>query len=87
LSRKDNQFTKERPDADVPVLKGPDVEIINAITALLREQRHFDRQTVTKFKKLFGDHNLMWWIIAAGVGGIVELVRGLVDIWFHYHHN
>jgi hypothetical protein len=51
MSAKENEFAKDRPDVEVPVLKGVDVEVINAISALLSEQRSFDRQTVTKFRK------------------------------------
>jgi hypothetical protein len=89
MSAKENEFLKDRPDAEVPVLKGADVEVINAVTALLKEQRRFDRETVTKFKKLFGDGGLKWWIVGAGVGGAVELLRLTVDVgrflWEHLH--
>lgn len=85
MSPKENEYKKDRPNAEVPTLKSADVEVLNAVTTLLREQRLFDRKTVREFKKLFGDRNLTWWIIAAGVGGIVELIRAFVDIWYHYH--
>jgi hypothetical protein len=58
----------------------PTSSLIHAISALLQEQRRFDRETVPRFKKLFGDSGLKWWIIAAGAGGIVESLRGLVEV-------
>jgi hypothetical protein len=74
----ENQFL--RPPSPEPSAQSY-IEVVNAVTVLLREQRHFDRDTFTKFKKLFDDSHLKWWIIAAGVGGIVELLRAIVDLW------
>jgi hypothetical protein len=85
MSPKENPFSKDRPDVEVTKLKSSEVEVLNAVTALLREQRRFDRETVTKFKKLFGDRDLSWWIIFAGVGGLVELIRLIADAWTHFH--
>jgi len=51
------------------------IEVINAISTMLSEQRNFDRQSVTKFRKLFNDTGLKKWVVLAGVGGAVELVR------------
>jgi hypothetical protein len=84
-SPRDNPFTKDPGDVPVTALNAPEVQVLNAVTKLLREQRRFDRETVTKFKKLFGDSNLQVWIILAGVGGLVELVRLGLDLYWRYH--
>jgi hypothetical protein len=85
----ENPFLKP-PASDSSAQASPQlIEVINAISALLTEQRRFDQQAVTKFKKLFGDSGLKWWIIGAGVGGAVELLRLVADIgrwmWCHFH--
>jgi len=80
----ENPFLK--PPADDSTVKTPPslIEVINAVSAMLLEQRRFDRQTFTNFKKLFDESGLKWWIIAAGIGGLCELVRIGADILSYF---
>ena len=85
----ENPFLKPPAEDPAEQTSPQFIEVINAVSAMLLEQRRFDRQTFTTFKRLFDDSGLKWWIIAAGVGGAVELLRLFVDLgrflWCHYH--
>jgi len=58
------------------------VDDINALNKMFKGQ-------VSYFKDLFRESGLKWWIVFAGVGGAVELIRLLIDagvyLWTHYH--
>jgi hypothetical protein len=80
----DNPYLKD-PNADPKVQTAANIDVMNTLSAVLLEHGRFNEKTFERFKKMFDDTGLKWWIIAAGVGGIVELARGAVDIWNHYH--
>jgi hypothetical protein len=101
----DNRYTRDS-DADAAIRDRTAIttDLINAMSAMLAEQRksdreqmRFDRETVTTFKTLFDDTPLKWWIIFAGVGGLVDSVRFVADgvrlvvdagvfLWQHYQY-
>jgi len=87
-AKRKNPYLEDAGDAAVPTIQSESVEIINVMTEsmsrLLNEQRKFDRETVQKLHSLFGDKSLEWWIIFAGVGGLVEGLRLAYDVLHHY---
>jgi hypothetical protein len=74
-----------------PYLRDPKtVDVMNTLSAVLLAHGKFNEKMFERFKKLFDDAGLKWWIILAGVGGLVEALRIVVDggvfLWTHYHY-
>ena len=76
--KKKNQFLNDTV-ADPATQQAATMDALNAYNTAVQNQVRF-------FKELFDDTGLKWWIIGAGVGGVVELMRAVVDVWNHYHH-
>ena len=71
MSPKKNPFTND-PIADVAVQQAAAMETLNSLNTLAQDQARF-------YKQMFDDSGLSKWIILAGVGGLCELVRIIVD--------
>jgi hypothetical protein len=87
MSHKDNPYLKD-PNADPAVQTAANIDVMNAMSAVILDHgRHYEK-LFEKFKKMFDDSHLRLWIVFAGVGGMVELLRLLVDfgrfLWCHY---
>jgi hypothetical protein len=76
MSPKKNQFLNDTV-ADPATVQATTIDWLNAYNAAVQNQVRF-------FKELFDDTGLSKWIILAGVGGVVELVRLVLDVLWHY---
>jgi hypothetical protein len=72
--KKENPFLKD-PGKDPEVQTIGNIEVMNAMSAVLLAHGDFHNKTVKELKKMFDDSGLRWWIIAAGVGAIVEALH------------
>ena len=84
----DNPHLKD-PNADPKVQTAANIDVMNTLSAVLLEHGRFNEKTFERFKKMFDDSRIRWWIIAAGIGGLCEVVRIFVDLGAyvlkHYH--
>lgn len=79
MSPKANPYLKD-PNADPNVQTAANISVINAMSAVLLEHGRANEEMFEKFKKMFDESHLKIWIIGAGVGGGVELIRLFYDI-------
>jgi len=86
-----NKFLDD-PNADPKTQTAANIEVINAMSAVILAHGTHYEEMFEKFKKMFDDSHLKFWIILAGLGGgaaivamVIEAVRAGLDIYLHYH--
>jgi hypothetical protein len=78
MSPKKNPFLDD-PNANPSVQTAANIDVINAMSAVLLQHGRANEDMFERFKKLFDGSGLKLWIVFAGVGGIVELLRLAID--------